>query len=96
MMVQPVNSESESRPTRSPLAGLVASMVRFYQRLTVGRASPCRFTPGCSTYALEAVETHGAFRGSWLAARRLIRCHPWGGHGFDPVPDRHPNDPKFH
>ncbi|MHB1988467.1 MAG: membrane protein insertion efficiency factor YidD [Acidimicrobiales bacterium] len=60
--------------------------VRAYQALRFGRLSPCRFQPSCSTYALEALETHGARRGSWLALRRLARCHPFGGHGFDPVP----------
>ncbi len=46
----------------------------------------CRYYPSCSAYALEAVETHGAVRGSWLAARRLGRCHPWAAGGVDPVP----------
>ena len=46
----------------------------------------CRFTPSCSAYAIEAVEQHGVVRGAWLAARRLSRCHPWGGAGWDPVP----------
>jgi putative membrane protein insertion efficiency factor len=46
----------------------------------------CRYLPTCSAYALEAIETHGALRGGLLATRRLCRCHPWGGHGFDPVP----------
>jgi len=64
----------------------MAKIINLYQRLTVHRPSPCRYVPSCSTYALEAVETHGALRGGWLAARRLSRCHPWGGHGFDPVP----------
>lgn len=48
----------------------------------------CRYHPSCSHYAIEAVQTHGAWRGLGLALRRLGRCHPWGGHGFDPVPDR--------
>ena len=50
-----------------------------------------RFEPSCSTYALEALEQHGAARGSWLTIRRLTRCHPWGGLGWDPVPDRKAN-----
>ncbi len=70
-----------------PARGL-ARLVRIYQSVTAGRPSPCRFVPSCSTYALEALESHGALRGSALAARRLCRCHPWGGHGFDPVPER--------
>jgi uncharacterized protein len=47
----------------------------------------CRFEPTCSAYALEAIERHGAWRGSLLAGKRLCRCHPWGGAGFDPVPE---------
>jgi putative membrane protein insertion efficiency factor len=46
----------------------------------------CRYTPTCSDYAQQAIRKYGAFKGSWLAARRLLRCHPWGGHGHDPVP----------
>jgi len=46
----------------------------------------CRFEPTCSAYADEALKTHGLLKGSWLALRRLIRCNPWGGHGYDPVP----------
>ncbi|MDF1586728.1 membrane protein insertion efficiency factor YidD [Rhodospirillales bacterium YIM 152171] len=48
----------------------------------------CRYVPSCSEYALEALAEHGALRGSWLALRRLARCHPWGGSGLDPVPPR--------
>lgn len=63
-------------------------LIGVYQRLMAGRPSPCRFYPSCSSYAAEAVEVHGAARGSWLTVRRLTRCHPWGGHGIDLVPER--------
>jgi putative membrane protein insertion efficiency factor len=51
-----------------------------------GPGSGCRYEPGCSQYFLEACETHGAIRGSWLGVKRIARCQPWGGQGFDPVP----------
>ncbi|MCE2455467.1 MAG: membrane protein insertion efficiency factor YidD [Gemmatimonadetes bacterium] len=62
--------------------------VRLY-RLALGpfRISLCRFTPSCSTYAIESLREHGAVRGSWLTIKRLSRCRPFGGHGFDPVPE---------
>ena len=63
------------------------SAIDAYQRVRAGRLSTCRFAPSCSEYAREAIEVHGAARGTWLAARRLGRCHPLGGHGYDPVPE---------
>ncbi len=69
------------RFTSALLAG-----VRTYRSVRAGRPSPCRFEPTCSEYALTALADHGALRGSALVARRLGRCHPLGGHGWDPVP----------
>ena len=69
------------------LARLLLAFVRFYRRFVSPALPPsCRFTPSCSAYAAEAIERHGALRGSWLAARRLSRCGPWHPGGHDPVP----------
>jgi putative membrane protein insertion efficiency factor len=62
-------------------------IIGLYQGLRAGRPSPCRYWPTCSEYAVDAIGRHGAGRGSWLAVRRVLRCHPWGGHGVDPVPE---------
>lgn len=78
----------DARGSRSPAAKLLVVLIRVYQAARVGRVSPCRFTPTCSSYALEAVEHHGAARGLSLAARRLARCRPGGPSGYDPVPER--------
>lgn len=69
------------------LAWPLLLLVRLY-RVTISPliGANCRYQPTCSEYALEALRVHGAFRGSVLAARRIARCHPWGGHGYDPVP----------
>jgi putative membrane protein insertion efficiency factor len=67
-------------------ARTLTATIRAYHLARRGRPSPCRFEPSCSAYAHEAIETHGAFRGSFLALRRLGRCRPFGGHGWDPVP----------
>ena len=72
----------------TPPARALRALVRGYQAVRAGRPSPCRFVPSCSAYAVEALERHGAARGSWLTVRRLARCHPWGGAGYDPVPQR--------
>ena len=67
----------------APLVGLV----RFYQVcISPLKPASCRFTPTCSQYALEALRKYGPFKGSWLALRRILRCHPGGGSGYDPVP----------
>ena len=62
-------------------------LVRFYQ-ICISPLKPatCRFTPTCSAYAIEALRKYGPIKGIWLAAKRIIRCHPWGGSGYDPVP----------
>lgn len=74
---------------RRPLvARALLALVRAYQVARVGRVSPCRFTPTCSSYALEAIERHGAGRGLALTVRRLGRCRPGGPSGYDPVPER--------
>ena len=73
--------------TVGPIARLLKVLVRGYQLLISPLLPPsCRFEPSCSSYAMEALERHGALRGVWLAVRRIVRCHPWGGSGYDPVP----------
>lgn len=75
------------RHQRQPLLErAVTAPIRWYQVIRADRPSPCRHVPSCSTYAIEAVETHGPARGVWLGLRRLARCHPWGTSGYDPVP----------
>jgi hypothetical protein len=81
--------ETAAPAPRRPTGFVARSLTRLIGWYQIGhqdRPSPCRFVPSCSTYALEALEAHGAVAGSFLALRRLARCHPWGGHGFDPVP----------
>ena len=70
-------------------------LIRFYQlaispwvRIASGGHGVCRHDPTCSHYGIEAIRVHGALRGSWLTLRRLLRCHPWGTHGYDPVPKK--------
>ncbi len=77
--------------TPSVAARPVLAMVRGYQVARAGRPSPCRFVPSCSTYSVEALSAHGLVRGGWLSIRRLASCHPWGRHGYDPVPPARPS-----
>ena len=72
----------------SPLAFGMRCLVYGYRLLISPWLPPaCRFMPNCSSYALEALTEHGAIRGGWLIIKRISKCHPWGGSGFDPVPD---------
>jgi putative membrane protein insertion efficiency factor len=69
------------------MSRLLIIFIRFYQ----GAISPffpatCRYNPTCSEYGVQALKKHGALKGSWLAAKRIASCHPWGGSGYDPVP----------
>jgi hypothetical protein len=87
MMRERVRFQASHIPVERFAAAALAAMVRAYQ-LALAPVLPrsCRFHPSCSAYALEALRTHGAAGGSLLALRRLLRCHPWGGGGIDPVP----------
>ena len=68
---------------------LLVGGIRLYQiLLSPLLGASCRFVPTCSAYGIEAIRLHGAWRGGLLTARRISRCHPWGGHGHDPVPPR--------
>ncbi len=71
------------------LGRILIGVIHVYQRgVSPWTPASCRFTPTCSVYAIEAIGTHGAARGGWLMLKRLGRCRPWGGFGFDPVPPR--------
>jgi putative membrane protein insertion efficiency factor len=80
------SSDDPAAARRRALGAVLIRIIGLYQALRAGRPSPCRYWPTCSDYAVDALERHGAGRGSWLALRRMLRCHPWGGHGVDPVP----------
>lgn len=74
-------------PVSRVIVTILCAPIHIYQRYLSPLTPPaCRFTPTCSQYALEALRKHGPLRGLYLAARRILRCHPWGGSGYDPVP----------
>lgn len=69
------------------MKSLFIFLIRFYQRCISPLTPPaCRYTPTCSQYTLEAIQKYGAWKGCWLGLKRICRCHPWGGSGYDPVP----------
>lgn len=70
-----------------PLSWLMLTLIAFYRSFISPLTPPaCRYTPTCSQYAQEAIKKYGPFRGGWLALKRILRCHPFGGSGYDPVP----------
>lgn len=74
------------------LRSVLLAVIRFYQAaISPWTPAACRYHPTCSAYAFEAIRRHGSIRGGWFAVRRIGRCHPWGGSGYDPVP---PVDPE--
>lgn len=78
-----------TRGRAGPVAGLLIAVIALYRRVVSPLLGPhCRFVPSCSEYALEAVRRYGALRGTWLAVRRVARCHPWSPGGVDPVPEK--------
>lgn len=81
----------------SPAAWLLSWPVKAYRLILspwVGHG--CRYQPTCSVYALDALSKHGAIKGGWLAAKRIVSCHPWGGSGYDPVPGTDPDHDARH
>ena len=77
------------------LRAILIFLIRVYQyTISPMLGSNCRHTPTCSQYAVQALQEWGPFRGSWLAAKRIARCHPWGTHGYDPVPKKDGSDLK--
>ncbi len=80
-------SQNPETQKKTLLAYLLTGFVRFYQLgISPFLAPRCRFQPTCSHYAIEAISKHGGLKGGWLTVKRISKCHPWGGFGYDPVP----------
>ncbi|MFM1744214.1 MAG: hypothetical protein RLZZ630_151 [Bacteroidota bacterium] len=72
---------------RKPISSLLLGLISLYKQGISPYLGPaCRYTPTCSDYGAEAIRKHGPLKGSWLTLKRILSCHPWGGHGYDPVP----------
>jgi len=83
------SSEMSQKRLPSPFSALALVVIRGYQLLVnplLAGTGACRFVPSCSEYATGCIHTHGVARGGWLALKRVVRCHPFGGHGLDSVP----------
>lgn len=80
---------------RQMMSKLIIILIRFYQKF-ISPLCPgvCRYRPTCSQYAIEAIKIHGPIKGVWLSCKRICRCHPWGGCGYDPVPPKGDNKPR--
>ncbi len=90
----PTAAPSPALPPQSPAARLILGAILVYRySLSAVLGRQCRFAPTCSEYAADAVRSHGALRGGWLGLKRIGRCHPWGGSGYDPVPPPRPMEP---
>lgn len=88
-------TERDESARVSPFAWILLAPVYVYRKIISPLLPPmCRFYPSCSAYAVEALKVHGALRGGWLAARRLLRCGPWHPGGLDPVPPRRGEAPE--
>lgn len=81
-------AKMQTSPGKFPSRMLIFSVKAYKLILSPYLGRNCRFYPSCSTYAVEAIERHGALRGTWLSMRRILRCHPWNAGGPDPVPER--------